>query len=137
MKISHLLEVLDSPKHQRRAMLEYLGAEMDKAVICYHVTEANRAEEIQGKGLVAGECQQGRVTRQASNYLFVDKNDANSEEVHALLGISNPVIIKVRLTGEELLENACTDNMWNASFEDFGSAIMYLDNISPISIKVE
>lgn len=135
MKISHLLEVLDTPKHQRQAMLDYLDAQIDKALICYHVTEANKAEAIRGRGLVAGECQQGRVARQVANYLFVDKNDAESEEVHAILGINNPVVLKIKLTGEELLEKACADGMWNASFEEFCSAIMYLDNISPESIR--
>jgi hypothetical protein len=134
MTISELLEVLDSPKHQRQAM-QYFGTEMAKAYFCYHVTEANKVDGIISTGLVAGECQQGRVTRQAANYLFISKNDANNKEVHGILGISNPAVVKVRLTGEELLEKACADNMWNASFEDFGTAIMYLDNISPEAIK--
>lgn len=135
MKISHLLETLDTPKDQRQAMLKSLGAEMSKAIICYHVTEANKVEAIRSKGLVASECQQGRVTRQVANYLFVDKNDANSEEVHEILGINNPAVVKIKLTGEELLEKACADGMWNASFEEFCSAIMYLDNISPEAIR--
>jgi len=137
MKLWQMMEILDTPVNQRRAMLEYFGVDMPKSAIWtfYHVTEADRAEVIRSKGLVAGECQQGRVTRQKANYLFIRKNDADNYQVHEILGITNPVILKIKISGEQMFEKVCADNMWNSSFEDFDSAIMFLDNIDAAALS--
>lgn len=135
MKISILLEALRAPVFQRQPFLEEFGG-MDDFVVCYHVTEAKNAESILAKGLKVTECQQGHVTRQAACYLFVDKSDIN-DDIIKILGIENPVVIKARLTGDQLLNKAGYDGMFNGSFEDYAwSAIQYIDDISPEIIEV-
>lgn len=134
MKISHLLETLNAPKNGRRHFLQYLGSEMAETVTCYHVTEAERSGSIRANGLKATECQQGRVTRQAACYLFIDERDIT--EAIKILGIENPVVIEAKLTGDQLLDKANYDGMFNTSFEDYvWSAIQYLDDIAPEVIK--
>lgn len=133
MQISILLETLEAPKHQRKAFVNEFGG-MDETVICYHVTEASNEQAIRDNGLKAYECQQGRVTRQAACYLFISKNDINEDTIK-ILGINNPVTIKVKLTGDQLLNKANYDGMFNASFEDYAwTAIQYLDDIAPSQI---
>ena len=133
MLISHLMEVLDTPKNQRQSILNYLNTEME-GITAFHVTDASNEQSIRANGLKATECQQGRVTRQAACYLFVSKNEANDTDLHKALGINNPVILRVKLSSEQLLDKANNDNMFNMSFDTY-SAIQYLDNINPEAIK--
>jgi hypothetical protein len=128
MKISLLLETLSIPRRQRRHFVNEFGGMAD-TVTCYHVTEAENVRSIRKDGLKAKECQQGRVTRQAACYFFVDENDID-KEITDQLGISEPIIIKCRLTADQILDKANYDGMFNMAF-DAWSAIQYTDNVSP------
>ena len=134
MKIQILLETLNAPEFQRLPFVNEFGGMMDSEVICIHVTDAKNVEAIKTNGLKAYECQQGFTTRQAACYLFVDRNDVNKDTI-AILGIENPVMIAVKLTGEQLLKKANYDGMFNGTFNEFcWSAIQYLDDIAPNQI---
>lgn len=135
MEISILLETLSAPVFQRRAFVNEFGG-MANAVTCYHVTDAANLTSILQNGLRATECQQGRTTRRAACYLFVDRTDINSDTIK-ILGIKNPVVVKATLTGEQLLDKAGYDGMFNATFDCAWSAIQYIDNIPASAIEAE
>lgn len=92
----------------------------------YHVTNRDNLENIKANGLRAYASEQS-YTRPSAVYLFVDKSDIDAQTL-AVLGIENPVIIKVKIPAQKLLDNTYWDGLFNVSFDTY-SAIQYRADI--------
>jgi len=104
-----------------------LGIDVEGMLEMYHITSQDCVVSIKERGLQAYSTPQGSWDRPAAVYFFADREEI-SDDLIAILGISNPVILTVNIPMREVIEKMVWDGIFNVSFGTH-SAVQYRDDI--------